>query len=421
VSAALAQKRPRPDLAPPRLFTGISELVQPATREGSDNAPLTVIRDASLLVADGHVIDAGSRTSVAARAPGAQPIDLGGRAVVPGFVDSHTHLVFAGNRVEEMARRARGESYEQIAKAGGGIARSAAQLAECTLESLVAQSLPRLRSMLRRGTTTCEIKSGYGLLPELEQKQLEAIAALCGRTAVDVRATLLAHSVPAAFRERRAEYLALFCERILPAAAQLDVVHCCDVFVETNVFTADEARLIAKAARQHDLGVKLHVDQLHDNGGAALAAELGALSADHLEEANAEGRAALAKAGVVATVLPGCRLFLGRGPWPAARALRDAGCEVAVATDCNPGTCMTTDLLLCATLAVTQCGLSLEEALWGITRGGAKALGLDDRGGLVPGERADFVVIDHQDWRTLLYFVGDAPLYAVYAGGELVG
>jgi imidazolonepropionase len=404
------------------LFTGISELVQPKLRAGADRAPLEVTRDAALLVRDGLVIAVGTRDAVETRreAAGAERHDLGGRAVVPGFVDAHTHVVFAGERIDEMARRARGETYEEIARAGGGIARSAALLAAASVDRLVDESLPRVRAMMARGTTTLEIKSGYGLVPAEEQKHLAAIGALAKRVPATVVSTVLAHGVPKDQRDQRRAYVQSFCDDVLPVGAQLGA-RFCDVFVEEGAFTPNEARTITARARGLGLAVRLHVDQLREGGGGALAAELGATSADHLEYTSAEGRAALARAGTIATVLPGCRFFLGKGPWPDARALRDSGCEVAVATDCNPGSAMVLDLALCATLAATQCGLSLEEALWGVTAGGALALALTDRGHLTSGERADFVVVDHADWRALLYRPGAAPIHRVVIGGAWSG
>ncbi len=401
-----------------KLFRGISELVQPHREPGRSAAPVDVTPDAALLVAAGRVDFAG-RASEAP--PADEVVDLGGRAVVPGFVDSHTHVAFAGERIDELARRARGETYEQIAAAGGGIRRSVALLSAASVEQIVAESLTRLAHMFSHGTTTCEVKTGYGLTPELELKHLRAIGALAKQSPISLVPTVLAHVVPADAARDRAGYLHRFVEEVLRPAARDGLATFCDVFVETGAFTPDEARHLAAAAKAAGLALKLHVDQLRDGGGAALAAELGALSADHLEHTSPAGRAALAKAGVVATLLPGCRAFLGKGPWPDGRALRDLGCAVAVATDCNPGTSMFTDLALCGTLAATQCGLTLEEALWAITAGGARALGLTDRGTLRPGERADFVALDHPDWRALFYRPGDAPVAAVYSAGGRQG
>lgn len=402
-----------------KVFVGISQLVQPWTTQGASQAPLDICQDAALWLQHGKVAFAGPRVNLPQQARDHEQIDLGGRAVVPGFVDSHTHIVFAGERMDEMARRCRGETYEQIAQTGGGIAFSAAQLAEASEEELVAKARVRLSKMLRRGTTTCEIKTGYGLVLEQEQKHLAAIVALRRESAVDIVATLLLHVVPPSHRHQREAYVQAFCDELLPHAVQSGAVQFCDVFVEPTAFSNDEARAVAQKAQALGIGVKLHVDQLHDNGGAALAASVGAVSADHLEYTQESGCKALAEAGVVATILPGCRLFLGKGPWPQARALRNAGCEVAVATDCNPGSSHVHDLALCATLAATQCGLTLEEALWAITQGGAKALKLADRGTLAVGQRADFVVVDHADWRALLYSPGEAPIAQVVIQGAI--
>ena len=274
--------------------------------------------------------------------------------------------------------------------------------------------------MLSRGTTTIEAKSGYGLSAEAELKHLRAIRALAPHTPIDVLSTLLAHVIPQEARNHRRAYVDEFCRSIIPEAARQNLAQFCDIFVEGVAFTPDETRQIAAAARAVGLGIKLHVDQLEDGGGAKLAAELRALSADHLEFTGIDGRLALAKGRVAATILPGCALFLGRGPWPDGRGLREAGCEVAVATDCNPGSSMLTDLGLCATVATTRCGLSLEEALWAVTKGGARALGLADRGRLVAGELADFVVVDDPDWRALFYWPGDALLSRVFKSGQCV-
>ncbi|MBI5507682.1 MAG: imidazolonepropionase [Deltaproteobacteria bacterium] len=404
------------------LVVGIAELVQPAAKEGDGRSPIEVTRDAALLFAGGIIIAAGPRATVAAhpRAHRAAALDVGGRAVVPGLVDSHTHVLFAGDRIDELARRTRGETYESIARAGGGIARSAAAVRDASVEALVDATLPRIDSMISRGTTTVEAKSGYGLSPEAELKQLRAISALAALRPVDVIATALAHAIPPEFETERQRYVSLFCTEVLEVAAREALARYCDVFVASIAFTPDEARTIAAAARALGLGLRLHVDQLADDGGAALAAELGALAADHLEHTGAAGRTRLAESRVIATLLPGCALFQADALWPDGRALRAAGCEVAVATDCNPGSSMLTDLTLCASVAATRCGLSLEEALWAVTCGGARALGLLDRGRLVPGEIADFVVVDAADWRALLYWPGDSRIWGVFKRGDRI-
>ena len=394
------------------LFTDISELVQMPLR-AQGNGPVSVLRNAYLWVSHGKVVRSGPLSDLPTAAV-ATRISLEGRAVVPGLVDSHTHCVFAGDRMDEMARRARGETYEEIAAAGGGIRRSVAALRETPQAEVIRASRQRLQHMLSRGTTTVEIKSGYGLEVSQERAHLQTIAAVAQQAPVDTRMTLLAHGFPA--NTDPAVHIDAFCT-LIAEVGRLKMAHYVDAFVEHGVLTPQHARQLTHAAQAAGLRVKLHVDQLRDGNGAALAAELGALSADHLEYTGASGAAALAKAGTIATLLPGCGLFLGKGPWPDGRALRDAGVEVAVATDCNPGSSMVSDLFLCATLAATRCGLTLEEALWGATRGGAKALDLHDRGGLLEGERADFVVLDHADWRAALYMPGSTPIYAVARAG----
>jgi len=399
-------------------YQGISELVCPLLNEGPTKSPIKVFENATLSVDDGKIVFAGPQANASIE-PNDDVIDLGGRAVIPGLVDSHTHIVFAGNRMDEMARRTRGETYEQIAKAGGGIVRSVEALRTTDLADIVSQSQLRLRTMLSRGTTTLEVKTGYGLEPELENLQLSAIECLRETLPADTLfATVLAHVIPPHRRDNRQAYIEEFCSQVLEPAATKGQAQFCDVFVESTAYTPEECRYIAGRAQAAGLKLKLHVDQLHEGAGAALAAELNALSADHLELTSSQGRAALAKAGTIATILPGCGLFLGGDTWPDGRALRDAGCEVAIATDCNPGSSMVSDLPLCGTLGATQCGLSLEESLWAMTRGGAKALNLNDRGTLNIGERADFIVLDHKDWRSLLYNPAAAPIHSVFIRGQ---
>ncbi len=397
------------------LYVGISELVQPHADAGSSRDPLSVTRDAALLVRNGVVVAAGPRELVRSvpDVAAAEQVDLGGRAVIPGFIDSHTHVVHAGERVDDLARRARGETYASIAKAGGGIRRSVRHLAEATIEEIAQQSLPRLDAMFACGTTTVEVKTGYGLTPELEEKHVAAIELTAKSVKQQLLPTLLAHVPVSPTGIEREDVVRAWHDTVIPKLAKR--VRYFDVFVEDGAFTADEARKLCGYARSHGLGLKLHVDQLRDGGGAALAASLGALSADHLEHTSAVGARALADTGVLACILPGCSLMLR--DWPNARALREAGCEVAIASDCNPGSSPLVDLTLCGLLAATQCGLTLDEALWGITRGGAKALGLHDRGRLVPGERADLVVVDHTDFRAIFARPNRPPVHRVIVGG----
>lgn len=396
--------------------------MRPAENEGSSTVPIEVIENAALLVDNGIVVAAGQQADVERhpRSNEAKIFDWQGRVALPGFVDSHTHIVFAGDRVPEMHQRSHGATYEQIAEGGGGIQNSAQRLAKTSADELLTQARPRLSTLIRHGTTTCEIKSGYGLQPAAELKQLQVIEQLARQAPIDIYATILAHVVPATEKNNRSSHIARLCNEVIAKAPEFTRVRYIDVFIEQGAFSDSEAEQIVHAGRHVGLKPKLHVDQLRDNRGGELAAKVGALSADHLEYCNAHGRAALAQANVVATILPGCGMFLGKGPWPDGRALRASGCEVAIATDCNPGTSMIFDLALCATLAITRCGLTFEEALWGITRGGAKALGLNDRGGLHQGERADFVILQSNDWRHLFYSPGDTPIAAVASRGNIV-
>lgn len=412
-------------MARPRktLLTDIVNLVQPHSEEGSSDSPMTLTRDAAVLIEGGTVKAAGPAESIRSREDvrGADEISLAGRSVVPGFVDSHTHLVFGAERVDEMARRCRGETYQQIAKAGGGIMSSVRAIDERSVEDLATLAVTRAATMLDRGTTTVEIKTGYGMSVTLERKMLEVIEEVASRVSQSVYKTLLAHVLPPSKRTRpddRIDYIDGFRRELLaPLAERFDFFDC---FVEDGAFSVAEARSLGQSAREYGLRLKYHVDQFGAGGGAELCAELGALSADHLEHVTDAGARCLSEAGVIATVLPGCALFLGNGDWPNARLLRESGCEVAVATDFNPGSSHISDLSLCGMMSATQSGLSLEEALWGITRGGAKALNLNDRGRLSPGERADLIVVDSPDWRALFYHTAAAPIEAVMVDGEVV-
>jgi imidazolonepropionase len=321
--------------------------------------------------------------------------DAGGRLLVPGLVDCHTHLAFGGWRADEFERRIRGESYLDIARSGGGIASTVAATRAATLDELVARGRQTLEAMARLGVTTVECKSGYGLAVEHELKQLEAYRTLSLTQPVRLVPTLLgAHVVPAEFRDRRDAYIDLLCDTLIPEVARRDLARFCDAFVEETAFTVPEARRIFAAARAHGLRAKLHADQLHDCGGAALAAEVHAISADHLEYVSEPGIAALREAGVVAVSLPIATLYLHVAPLPA-RALIAAGVPVAVATDFNPGSAPSAHLPLAMMLACTLQRMTPAEALKGATLCAARAIGLDaEIGSLEPGKSADFALID---------------------------
>jgi len=327
--------------------------------------------------------------------------DAGGRLVVPGLVDCHTHLAFGGWRAAEFSQRAAGRTYAEIAEAGGGIASTVRETRAASGAALIARCRGFLDEMVRLGVTAVECKSGYGLTVDQELKLLQVYRALAESSAVMVVPTFLgAHVVPAEYRDDRDRYVELLIDELIPAIARDGLARCCDVFVERGAFTIDEARRILRAGAALGLAPKLHADQLSDGGGALLAAEVGAWSADHLEHVSVAGIAALAEAGVVAVSLP---LYLRQPPMPARRLL-DAGVAVAVATDFNPGSAPSFHLPLAMTLACTMQGMSPAEALNGATVVAARAIGMEGtHGSLEPGKRADFAVIDAPDVEQWLY------------------
>jgi imidazolonepropionase len=334
----------------------------------------------------------------------AESEDCGGRLVVPGLVDCHTHLAFGGWRAGEFERRIRGESYLEIAQSGGGIAATVRATRAASEDELVSRAKLALAEMRQLGITTVECKSGYGLDEATERKLLSVYRRLRLEQPSRIVATFLgAHVVPPEFRDRREAYVRWLVDEMIPAVASERLAECCDVFVERSAFTLDEARDILAAGRRHGLAGKLHADQLSDGGGAALAAELGALSADHLEHASPAGIAAMAVAGTVAVSLPFATLYLREPPMPA-RAFIDAGVPVAVATDFNPGSAPSYHLPMAMTLACTMQRMTPAEVLKGATVYAARAIGMErEVGSLEPGKRADFAVIDAPDVTQWLY------------------
>ncbi len=361
------------------------------TCDPARDGALGVVKDAAVVERGGLIAFVGAR----ADAPSDVPLrDFGERVITPGLVDSHTHACWVGSRHAEYELRMQGADYEGIARAGGGIASTHAAVAAASLERLATSLAERLKRMGAAGVTTIEVKSGYGLEPAYEHKQLEAIADAARRPGVpDVVPTLLAlHALPASCRDRAA-YIAFVAAELVPDVARAGRARFVDAYVDRGAFTADEARVVASAARRVGLGVRLHVGQFADVGGAELAASLEALSADHLEHVSADGIAALARAGVAATLLPVAGFTLAQLPPPVA-ALRAAGVRLVVASDANPGTAPTESLPLALCMSVRDYGLSIEEAILGSTRHAAAALGLVDRGVLRQGARADLVVWD---------------------------
>lgn len=348
---------------------------------------------------DGVVTFVGPRAGLDSRQPGndnsAEVIDAQGALVTPGLVDCHTHLVYAGNRAREFERRLQGATYEEIAREGGGILSTVKATRAASEAELIEQAGRRLDAMLAEGVMTVEIKSGYGLDVEGELKCLRVARLLGGSRNVRVVTTLLAaHAVPPEFKGRADAYVDLVCNELIARAARENLADAVDAFCEGIGFSPEQTRRVFEAARAHGLRVKLHADQLSNLNGAALAAEFGALSADHLEYADEAGVAAMAKAGTVAVLLPSAYYFLRETRLPPIDALRKHGVPMAVATDCNPGTSPNTSMLTTMNMACTIFRMTPEEALAGATIHAARALGLDDRGTLEAGKRADFVVWD---------------------------
>jgi imidazolonepropionase len=379
------------------------------------------IRDGALAVSNGAIAWVGARKDLPAMLHARVELDGRGGWLTPGLIDCHTHLVYAGNRAREFERRLAGASYEDIAREGGGIQATVRSTRAASEEQLLRESAPRLKRLLDEGVTTVEIKSGYGLDPANELKLLRVARRLGAANAIDVQTTLLAaHALPADYAGRAGDYLDLVCEETIPAAARDGLADAVDAFCERIAFSPDETRRVFAAARAAGLRVKLHADQLSDSGGAALAAEFGALSADHLEYASDAGIAAMANAHTVAVLLPGAFYCLRETRLPPVAALRAEGVAMAIATDCNPGTSPVTSLLLMLNMACTLFRLTPAEALAGVTRNGAQALGLNDRGRLEAGFRADLVLWDIDEPVELAYAVGANPLAGVVRGGSVV-
>ena len=344
---------------------------------------------------------------------------LDGALVTPGLIDCHTHLVFGGDRAHEFDMRLNGASYEEIARAGGGIISSVTATREASEDSLFAQSLPRARALLGDGVTTLEIKSGYGLTLESERRMLRVARRIGRELGVTVRTSFLGlHALPSEYRERRDDYVALVCDEMLPTLAAEGLVDAVDAFCETIGFSHAETRRLFDRAKQLGLPVKLHAEQLSDLDGTALVAEFGGLSADHLEHLSQSGIQAMAVAGTVAVLLPGAFYALRETRLPPVELLRQHGVRMAVATDCNPGTSPLLSLRLAASMGCTLFRLTPDEALRGITVHAAAALGLDDRGTLAVGQRADLVVWTVRKPAELCYWIGGSLVQEVVLGGE---
>ncbi len=412
------------------LIKNIGQLATPVSLRSEEgrflpNWQLRLVEDAALLIEDDRIAAVGSSSQISAwqeKGDFASVVDAAGGTVTPGLVDAHTHPVFLHTREHEFEMRLAGRSYEEIAAAGGGIRFSVRDLRQASREQLLNAVVSRLDRFLAQGTTTIEAKSGYGLSWPTERLSLEVIQELNRTHPLDLVPTFLgAHEVPDEYRENRSAYIDLLVEEMIPQVAAAGLAEFCDVFCERGVFSVDEARRVLAAAREAGLKLKIHADQLTASGGAALAAELGAVSADHLDHTPESDLEALRRAGTVAVLLPGAVFFLGKDHDAPARKFIEAGLMVAVATDFNPGSCMSESLPLMMTLACLRNGLSPSEALVAATYHAACAIDRGNQiGTLEVGKRADVVIWDAPNYLHLVYHFGVNLARTVIKRGRVV-
>lgn len=407
------------------LLGGIGQLLTmkgpSGPRRGALSGEIGLVEKAALVCSDGKVVWSGPEKGLPSHFQGSLPYhDAGGRVVTPGFVDSHTHPLFGATRHGEFAMRAAGADYEQIAASGGGIlnsVRATREASDAVIEKNLREALGR---MLALGSTTVEAKSGYGLDLETEIRCLRILSRVRGTVPQTVLRTFLgAHAVPIEFSGDPGSYLEFLGSEVLPAVAASDLADFVDIFCEKGVFTPEESRRHLETAKALGFRVRIHADEFHDTGGASIAVDLGAMSADHLLSVSDHNILRLASSRTVATLLPGTALFLNK-PFPPGRKLLDAGAAVALASDFNPGSCYCESMPFMVTLAVCACGFTVEEALVAATANGAAALGLPDRkGSLVPGHDSDFIVWNLDDYRRIPYHMAVPDIGAVNCGSAL--
>ncbi|MEM8962760.1 MAG: imidazolonepropionase [Acidobacteriota bacterium] len=410
------------------LITNLDEIATPTgatARVGTAQGEIVRHREAEVFVRDGRIVFAGPRAErqrALGGLAGVERWDAGGGTVVPGFVDAHTHLPWAGSRESEFALRLAGRSYLDIAAAGGGILSTVRSTRFAEEDTLVEATLGRLDRMLAHGTTTAEAKSGYGLDRDNEIKQLRAIRRADARHAIDLVPTLLAaHEFPPEYRDDRDGYVDLVVNEIIPTVAGMGLARFNDVFCEQGVYDVDQTRRVLEAGREHGLVPRLHADEFVDSGGARLAAELGAASADHVAAVNDEAIEAMASSGVLAVLLPAVNFYLMKEPWAPARRFVEAGVGVVLATDCNPGSSHTESLPFILQLAIFHLRMTVEEALTAVTLNAAACLGVADRvGSIEPGKQADLTILDMPNLLHLGYHIGINPVRAVFKAGRPV-
>jgi imidazolonepropionase len=390
-------------------------------RVGKELRELSIIENGALVIEDGRITAAGTREDLASQISDADTvIDAEGRCVTPGFVDAHTHPVFAGNRAAEFEQRIAGATYQQIAAAGGGILRTVALTRAASEDDLLAAARHHRNWMMRAGTTTVEAKSGYGLDRDTELKMLRVLRRLNDEGPARIIPTLLAaHTIPPEFAGQREEYVRFIAEKLIPEVASQKLAKYCDAFCDDHAFTVDECRTVLKAAQSNGLGLRIHAEQFRPGTGASLAAELGATTADHLETVTEETLTQLRTAGVQPVLLPGSVFCLRRTEYPPARAMIEAGLAIVLATDFNPGSSPVSSIPFMMSLACLQMGVTPAEALTAATINAAYSLGLGSEiGSLEAGKQADFLIHEFSDYRELAYFVA-APLRPrVFVGGK---
>jgi len=389
-------------------------------RVGAELGELAIIPDGGMLVRDGTVVATGPSEEIERQMPDdVEVVDATGRVVLPGFVDAHAHPVFAGNRLDEFELRARGATYEEIAAGGGGIRSTVRKTRAATEDQLLAQAIKHAEWFIGGGTTTVEAKSGYGLSVDDEIKILRVVRRLNQETAVEFVPTFLgAHAIPEEFQSAPDRYVSLVVEEMLPRIVDEGLAEFCDVFCERGYFDVETSRKVLSAARERGLGIRMHADQLTNAGGAELAAELGAVTADHLEQTEAPGIAAMKHAHVQPVLLPGSVYALGKTRYPRAREMIEAGLAIVIATDFNPGSSPTPSMQMVLSLAATQMKMTPAEGVTAATINAAYSLNRGDKiGSLEPGKRANFAIFNCEDYRELAYYFGVPQTHSVYMRG----
>lgn len=385
---------------------------------------INILENCSLIITDGKIqeVCAGDIEINAIRLEKYKILDAGGKAILPGFVDSHAHPIFAELRDNEFEMRNAGKSYLEIAEAGGGIKNSVRKLRKLTEEELYVISKKRVNEFIQYGTTTLEAKSGYGLTHDDEIKMLKVIKRINEESDIDLVPTFLgAHDIPEEFKDNREEYITTLINKMIPEVAKKGLAEACDIFIEKNYYTVEEGRKILSAAKENDLEVKIHADQLTCNGGSELAAELGALSSDHLEYISDKAIDDMIKNDVVFNLMPGASFFIGMTDYPPARKIIDKGGIIALSTDFNPGTCYCMSLPLIMTISAVYLKMTAEELVWGATIGGAKALRKEDSiGSIEVGKKADLLIMDIRNISELPYSMGMNLVKKIIKNGKIL-